>query len=140
MKRNNDSEPVLEAVVVPEGKVDFDAVGDKYLLFVQTSTQLTSADDYIDKVIVSEKPACEPVLDFEVNNVTSYTAQVKVLDEGVTTCEVSFSGSGVAPNAGKIISSDSCVIEVEGLLAETTYDVMCVMYVELLKENGRLKK
>lgn len=104
-------------------KVDFDAVGDKYLLFVQTSTQLTSADDYIDKVIVSEKPACEPVLDFEVNNVTSYTAQVRVLDEGVTTCEVSFSGSGVAPNAGKIISSDSCVIEVEGLLAETTYDV-----------------
>ena len=25
MKRNNDSEPVLEAVIVPEGKVDFDA-------------------------------------------------------------------------------------------------------------------
>ncbi len=104
-------------------KADFDAVGDKYLMFVQTSTQLSSANDYIDKVIVSEKPICEPILDFTVDNVTSYAARINVLDEGVTTCEVSFCGENVSPNAGKIVSSDSCVIVVTDLLPETTYDI-----------------
>ena len=116
-------EPAVTKKGYYQYKVDFDAVGDKYLMFVQTSTQLTSANDYIDKVIISEKPVCEPVLDFTVDNVTSYTARVNVLDEGVTTCEMSFCGAGASPNVGKIVSSDSCVAVVTDLQPETTYDV-----------------
>ena len=116
-------EPAVTKKGYYQYRVDFDAVGDKYLMFVQTSTQLSSANDYIDKIIVSEKPVCEPVLDFIVDNVTSYAARINMLDEGVTTCEVSFCGVGVVPNAGKIVSSDSCVVVVTDLLPETTYDV-----------------
>lgn len=116
-------EPAVTKKGYYQYRVDFDAVGDKYLMFVQTAIEESSANDYIDKVIISEKPACEPVLDFAVDNVTSYAARVSVLDEGVTTCEVSFCGVGIAPNAGKIVSSDSCVLEVNDLLAETTYDI-----------------
>ena len=104
-------------------KADFDAVGNKYLLFVQTSVEFTSAHDYIDKVIVSEKPACDNINDFKINHVTSYTAQVEILDEGVTACEVSFTGVGIAPDAGKVISSESAVIDVTGLSTDTEYDV-----------------
>ena len=116
-------EPAVTKKGYYQYRVDFDAVGDKYLMFVQTAIEMSSANDYIDKVIISEKPACEPVLDFAVDNVTSYAARVSVLDEGVTTCEVSFCGVGVSPNAGKIVPSDSCVLEVNDLLAETTYDI-----------------
>ena len=121
-------------------RVDFDAVGDKYLMFVQTSTQITSANDYIDKVIISEKPICEPLIDFTVDNVTSYTARVSVLDEGVTTCEVSFCGVGIAPNAGKIVSSDSCILTVTDLAAETTYDVYVRNVCGALKGEWSSKK
>ncbi len=116
-------EPAVTKKGYYQYRVDFDAVGDKYLMFVQTAIEESSANDYIDKVIISEKPACEPVLDFAVDNVTSYAARVSVLDEGTTTCEVSFCGVGIAPNAGKIVPSDSCVLEVNDLLAETTYDI-----------------
>lgn len=102
-------------------KVEFAGGGSKYLLFANVGS--SSDYNYIDNVALLEKPSCEPVLDFSVDNVTSYTARVVVKDEGVTNCEVSFCGVGVSPSAGKIVSSDTCVIEVNNLSAETSYDV-----------------
>ncbi len=121
-------------------KADFDAVGNKYLLFVQTSVEFTSAHDYIDKVIVSEKPACDNINDFKINHVTSYTAQVEILDEGVTACEVSFTGVGIAPDAGKVISSESAVIDVTGLSTDTEYDVYVRMVCGNVKGAWSSKK
>jgi hypothetical protein len=69
-------------------KVDFDAVGDKYILFVQTSTEYTSANDYIDNVVISEKPACESITTFEVRNISSYSAQLVVFDDEVNIVKI----------------------------------------------------
>ena len=104
-------------------KVDFDAVGDKYLLFVQTSTEYTSANDYIDNVVISEKPACESVTSFNVRNISSYSAQLVVSDDDVYACEVSLCKEGVAVNDGLKFTSDTTVVDLTNLDAETKYNV-----------------
>ena len=104
-------------------KADFDAVGDKYILFVQTSTSYTSANDYIDNVVISEKPACESITSFEVRNISSYSAQLVVADEDVYACEVSLCKEGVDVENGLKFTSDTTVVDLTNLEAETTYNV-----------------
>ena len=104
-------------------KVDFDAVGDKYILFVQTSTEYTSANDYIDNVVISEKPACESITTFDVRNISSYSAQLVVSDDDVYACEVSLCKEGVSANDGLKFTSDTTVVDLTNLDAETTYNV-----------------
>ena len=106
-----------------EYKVDFTAEGEKCLIFKQTLSQFGGQNDYIDNIIVSEKPVCENVKDFVVDNVRSYTARVVLLDEGVTTCEASVCASGVSPEAGTFFSSNSAIIELKNLAPNTEYDV-----------------
>ena len=104
-------------------KVDFVATGKQYILFVQTSESDKSSDDYIDNVVVDIKPACEPIVSFEVEDVKSYSAQVVVSDLGVTTCEVSFCKEGVQPDNGLIYPSNSSTINITNLEPSTTYSV-----------------
>ena len=117
-------------------KVEFAGGGSKYLMFKNVGDNF----NHIDNVVFLEKPSCEPILDFTVDNVTSYTARVSVLDEGVTTCEVSFCGVGVAPNAGKIVASNDSIIEVNGLSSETTYEVYVRNVCGALKGEWSSKK
>ena len=115
--------PKVTEVGYYEYKVDFTATGSQYIMFVQTSESVSSSNDYIDNVKVMEKPACEPVVNFEVRDVDSYSAKVVLLDLGVTTCEAVVCAEGVAPDAGVVYSSDSAVIVLDNLIPSTTYDV-----------------
>lgn len=114
-------EPVVTAKTYYQYKVEFAGGSPTYFFFKAVGT--ANDNNYIDNVVVMEKPACDLINEFSVKDVTSYTARVVVEDEGVTNCEVSFVGPGIAPNAGKIVASNSNVIDVTGLSAETTYDV-----------------
>ena len=113
-------------------RVDFDAVGDKYLMFVQTSTSYASANDYIDNVIVAEKPACEVITSFEVRNVSSYSAQLFVSEDGVDAYEVSLCKEGVSVADGLKFTSDTTIVDLINLEVSTTYNV----YVRSVCSNG----
>ena len=78
----------------------------------------------IDNVVVREKPECDIIRRFSVENVASRTVDVVIPDiEGVTNFEVSYGITGFTPDKGTIVKASSSPFTLEGLLDNTQYEV-----------------